>query len=85
MNENKVCIDLIIPELEQRYNVFIPKNKKTLEVIYLLNKAINDISQDNFPIKDNLSLINGITGEIYNVDNTIYANNILNGTKLILI
>ena len=44
MNNNKVCVDLIVPSIEERYNVFIPVNKKTIEIIFLLNKAINDMT-----------------------------------------
>ena len=82
---NKVCIDLIVPAIEQRYNVFIPVNKKTIEIIFLLNKAINEISNGSFPITDDLSLINALDGTIYDVDKTILDNKILNSTKLILL
>ncbi len=82
---NKVCVDLIVPSVEERYNVFIPVNKKTIEIIFLLNKAINDMTDGNFPISEHLSLINADTGAIYDVDNTFLDNKILNGTKLILL
>lgn len=82
---NKVCVDLIVPSIEERYNVFIPVNKKTIEIIFLLNKAISDMTDGNFPMSNKLSLINADSGTIYNVDNTFLENNILNGTKLILI
>ncbi|HAB65748.1 MAG TPA: hypothetical protein DCE23_00125 [Firmicutes bacterium] len=82
---NKVCVDLIVPSVEERYNVFIPVNKKTIEIIFLLNKAINDMTDGNFLISEHLSLINADTGAIYNVDNTFLENKILNGTKLILL
>ena len=58
MNNNKVCVDLIVPSIEERYNIFIPINKKTIEIIFLLNKAINDMSNGAFPMSDVLSLIN---------------------------
>ena len=85
MNTNKVCVDLIVPSIEERYNVFIPINKKTIEIIFLLNKAINDMSDGAFIMSDNLSLISADTGAIYDVDKTVLENNILNGAKLILI
>lgn len=85
MNNNKVCVDLIVPSIEERYNVFIPVNKKTIEIIFLLNKAISDMTSGNFPISENLSLINADNGTIYDVDNTFLENKILNGAKLILI
>lgn len=82
---NKVCIDLIVPTIEEKYNVFIPVNKKTIEIIFLLNKAIFEMSNAEFPMSDELSLINADTGKIYDVNKTILENKILNSTKLILI
>lgn len=85
MNNNKVCVDLIVPGIEERYNVFIPVNKKTIEIIFLLNKAINDMTAGAFAMSEHLSLINADNGAIYDVDNTFLENNILNGAKLILL
>ncbi len=85
MNNNKVCVDLIVPSIEERYNVFIPVNKKTIEIIFLLNKAISDMTDNSFPISDNLSLINADNGAVYDVDKTFLENDILNGAKIILI
>ncbi|MBQ4031149.1 MAG: hypothetical protein II625_05290 [Bacilli bacterium] len=85
MNNNKVCVDLIVPSIEERYNVFIPVNKKTIEIIFLLNKAISDMTDGCFPISDKLSLINAEDGTVYDVENTFLENNILNGAKIILL
>lgn len=85
MNNNKVCVDLIVPSIEERYNVFLPINKKTIEIIFLLNKAINDMTDGAFIMSEKLSLINAENGTIYDVDRTIFDNGILNGAKLILL
>ena len=82
--KNKINVDVIVPALEERYNVFIPVNKKTIEIIFLLNKAINEISSGSFPISKELSLIDGFTGSIYDINKTVKENKILNGSKLIL-
>ncbi len=82
--DNKVCIDLIVPVIEERYNVFIPVNKKTIEIIFLLNKAINELTDNCFPISNKLNLINANTGVGYDVNLTFKENGILNGSKLIL-
>ena len=84
-NNNKVCVDLIVPSIEERYNVFIPVNKKTIEIIFLLNKAISDMTDGSFEMSDSLSLINADNGTVYDVNNTFLENNILNGAKIILI
>ena len=82
--KNKVNVDVIVPALEEQYNVFIPVNKKTIEIIFLLNKAINDISSGSFPINNELSLIDGFTGSVYDINKTVKENKILNGSKLII-
>lgn len=84
MNDNKVCVDLIVPCIEERYNVFIPVNKKTIEIIFLLNKAINDMTDGSFPLSDKLSLINAEDGSVYDVGSTFLENHILNGSRIIL-
>lgn len=84
-NVNKVCVDLIVPGIEERYNVLIPINKKTLEVIYLLNKAINEMTDGSFVMSEHLSLINADSGMVYDLDKNFLENNILNGAKLILL
>ncbi len=83
--KNKVCVDLIVPVIEERYNLFIPVNKKTIEIIFLLNKAISEMTDGSFPINNELSLINATTGAVYDVNLTFKENNILNGSKLILL
>lgn len=82
---NKVCVDLIVPAISEKYNIFLPVNKKVIEVIYLLNKAINEMTDDVFPLSNNLSLINAEDGTVYNNDFTVFDNKILNGSRLILI
>ena len=82
--KNKINVDVIVPALEERYNVFIPVNKKTIEIIFLLNKAINEISSGSFPISEELALVDGFTGSIYDTNKTVKENKILNGSKLIL-
>ena len=55
------------------------------DYIYLLNKAIFEMTSGAFPMSDRLSLMNAEDGRIYNVDATFLENGILNGTKIILL
>ena len=82
---NKVCINLIVPILEARYNVFVPVNKKTIEIIFLLNKAISNMTNDSYKINNQSKLINADTGVIYDVNLTIKENDIMNSSTLILL
>lgn len=84
MKDNKVNVDLIVPSIGERFNIFIPINKTVGEVIVILNKTINEISGD-FPIVNNLSILDVIDNKIYNIDEEIKNTGIKNGTILALI
>ncbi len=81
---NKILIELIVPMLEEKYDVFIPSNKKVGNVIILLTKVINELSGGYAQESTHACLYNGITGLPYNVDDLIRHTDIRNGTKLIL-
>lgn len=82
--EFKVLVNVFVPEIEQNFEFYIPVNRTIELVIKIINKAINDIVFDQYPIKENLQLCNRRTGSVY--DNSKYVRNtdIKNGTQLIL-
>ena len=82
---HKVLVEVYVPELDIKYNLFIPANKKVGNVILNLIKAINELSQGAYPIGVNHALMNSETCLIYNLDLNIKEANILNGEKLILL
>ena len=41
---NKILIRLYVPSIEEKYDLKIPINKKVSEIIVLLIKAIDEIS-----------------------------------------
>ena len=82
--KNKINVDIFIPTINKTYNVFIPVNKTVGEVILLLNKAIKELTYDEFPILNNLSLFNAYTNSLYDINMSVKQNKILHGSKLIL-
>lgn len=83
--KNKINVDIVVPSLNKTYNLFIPVNKTVGEIIKLINKAINELTDGEFPISNNLTLINLYTCSIYNVDSSVKNNKIENGSRLALI
>lgn len=83
--KNKINVDIIVPAINETYNLFIPINKKVGEIIKLLNQGINEITDGIFPISNSLSLINLHTGIIYDIDELVKDNNIPDGSKLVLL
>jgi len=84
MKDNKVNVDLIVPSIGEKYNVFIPVNKNIGEVIVILNNMIKDLDS-SFPSLNNLSLLDIIDNKIYDINIDVINTGIKNGTILALI
>lgn len=84
MKDNKVNVDLIVPSIGEKYNLFIPVNKTIGEVILILNKSINEMT-GCFPIVNNLTLMDVMDNRIFEIDKDIKSLGIKNGTTLALI
>lgn len=83
--KNKINVDIIVPSINEKYNLFIPINKTVGEIIKLLNQSINELTNNDFPISNKLSLVNLNTGEIYNTSKIVKENHIEDGSRLVLI
>ena len=84
MKDNKVNVDLIVPSIGQRYNLFIPVNKTVGEVISILNTAINEMT-GCFPISNKLSLMDVTNMTLYDLNVEMINSGIKNGSVLALI
>ncbi len=82
--DNKVNVDLIVPSIGERYNIFIPVNKTIGEVIVILNNTINNMT-DYFPIVNNLSILDVVSNKIYESNVDVKSAGIKNGAILALI
>lgn len=84
MKDNKVNVDLIVPSIGEKYNIFIPVNKTVGEVIQILNNTINDLT-GCFPQNNYLSLLDVIENKFYDFNEEVINTGIKNGTILALI
>ena len=82
---NKVLIKLIVPELDETYDVFIPVNEILWKVKAMLLKCVTDLTRLPFNPKEEFELINKISGKEYQNNDIIIDTDIRNGTELILI
>ena len=82
---NKVLIKVYVPKLEEIYDVWIPVHKKIYNVIFLLVKAINEISNNEYKPDKIPLLYDKLTAEEYDVNISIKDSTIRSGTEVILI
>lgn len=83
--KNKIIVELIVPEIEETYSLFIPVTKKIGEIIPLLAKAIIDFSYGSYSYNEKTAIYNAITAERYNPNDIIIDTDIRNGSQLILL
>lgn len=84
MNE-KILICVYVPLIGQKYNIFIPINRKIGTLKAYIEKTVNELSDGNLKLSENLFLRNKITNVVYDFDLYVKDTDIRNGTKLILL
>ena len=83
MND-KVIVEILVPEIEEKYDIFLPVSKKIGTIIILINKAINELTFGDFPISRCNKLYNADTLVLYEPEELLINTDIRNGTKLLL-
>ena len=83
--KNKVLIKLIVPEISNTFDLFIPTNELIWKIKKLITKSINDLTGDSLDISRDYILINKLTGQIYSNNTTVFNTDIRNATELVLI
>lgn len=82
---NKVLVNVYIPILNRAYDIFIPLPSQIFEVTELIKHAVTELSEGQFmPSRDTVLALKA-TGEILDVNRTVFEMEIGNGTKLMLI
>ena len=81
---NKVLVELVVPILEQNYDVYIPVNRKIGDVIITISKMVSEMSLGYFVANNKNVLYSGDTGYIYPMDEMVINTDIRNGSKIIL-
>lgn len=82
--KNKLLIELIVPDIDEKFNLFIPINKKIGNIIVLLNKSVCELTNGSYVGSNTTALYNKITGQKYAMNVLVRNTNIRNGASLIL-
>lgn len=82
---NKVLIKLVIPEIDESFDIFIPINEILWKVKKMLVKSAGDLILKSLDTNKNYILINKNTLEIYPNNIQIAKTDIENGTEIILL
>ena len=81
--KNKVLVELIVPSLDEIYNIYLPINKKIGNIIQLLNKSLCDLTNGLF-IPSDTNFLYDNQGERYDINLLVRETNIRNGSSIVL-
>lgn len=82
---NKVIVNVYVPIINISYDIFIPVQSQLFEVTDLIKKAVFELSEGRFvPTPDTVISLKA-SGEILDINSTVFELGIGNGTKLMLI
>lgn len=83
--KNKLLIELVVPELDETFDIYIPINRKIGNVIGLLNKSLFEFTNGSFQGNEKTMLYDRETGEMYHVNILVRETNIKNGSRVVLL
>lgn len=83
--KNKVLIKVIVPEVDNEFDIFIPVNEVIWKIKKLVSKCITDLTGSNFDFSKEYIFINVRTNKIYGENEIIANTDIRNATELVLI
>ena len=82
--EEKLLVILSVPDIDETFDLLIPPGRKIGNLIELIKKAMDKITDEKYIFDDYKSLYNSEDGVKYNNNSLIADTNIKNGTKIIL-
>lgn len=85
MNKNKILIELEVPTIEKKYDLFIPINKRVGTIKKLIEQALQELTDNTYEAKEDTNLYSKDTGEIYNVNLIVRDTDLQNGSRIILL
>lgn len=85
MMNNKALVEIFVPAVGQRYDVYIPLESKMSEVVTMVSVALSDLSNGRYKATNEAVLCDADTGTVLNVNIEVAELGIKNGSRLMLI
>lgn len=82
---NKVLIKLIVPEIDDDFDIFIPVNEVIWKIKKMLVKCINDLDGVNLDMNKDYLLIKKDNNRVYNNNEIVIDTDIRNTSELLFI
>ncbi len=85
MEKNKILVELEIPLIEKKYDLFIPINKRIGTIKKLIESSLLELTDKSYEAKEDTNLYSKDTGMIYDVNSNVRDTDLKNGSRIILL
>lgn len=82
---NKILIELEIPIIEKKYDLFIPINKTIGTVKSLIEQGLSELTNEAYTPSDQTNLYSKESGEFYDINMIVRETDLKNGSRVILV
>lgn len=82
---DKILIEICVPVADAKFNAFISPHTIGNDALQIISLIFSSIYEGKFKSSEDTTLCVYETGEILDINKSIYEQNIRNGSKLILI
>lgn len=83
--KNKILVELEVPLIEKKYDLFIPTNKKIGTIKNLVEEELIELTEGSYKKVDSTNFYSKETGVIYDVNNNVRDTDLKNGSRVILV
>ena len=83
--KNKILVELEVPLIEKKYDLFISTNKKIGTIKRLIENALVDLTDNAYVPRDDSNFYSKETGQIFDVNKTVRDTELRNGSRIILL
>lgn len=81
--KDKVLVELIVPDIDGIFDIYIPINRRIGNIIELLNKSLCDLTDGVYKGSNKNFLYDG-NGEKYPINELVRNTDIRNGVRIVL-
>ncbi|MBR5278284.1 MAG: methyltransferase [Clostridia bacterium] len=82
---DKVAVEIYVPSINETFDMFIPLRSPMYEVSELIKRAVSELSDGGFIATRDTAICYRESGEIININMSVFQLGIKNGSKLMLI
>ena len=82
--ENKIILEVEIPLIEKKYEVFVPVGKSMKKVMFLIQKSINQLTNGEYQINEKANAYFKGNGNIILQDKLVKETGLQNGSKIVI-